>query len=69
MQFKPQANLAQVLCHKFAILFCYVIKVMQIVPEDINMFLFLQFVSCIGVPMINYNQPSMENFKQHDNKF
>ena len=44
---------------------------MQIVAANINMFLFLQFVSCIGVPMINkyYNQPSMENFKLHDNKF
>ena len=41
---------------------------MQIVAANINMFLFLQFVSCIGVPMINYNQPSTENFKQHDNK-
>ena len=42
---------------------------MQIVAANINMFLFLQFVSCIGVPMINYNQPSMENFRLHDNKF
>ena len=43
---------------------------MQIVAANIKMFLFLQFVSCIGVPMINYNQPSMEfNFKLHDNKF
>ena len=42
---------------------------MQIVAANINMFLFLQFVSCIGVPMINYNQPSMENFKLQDNKF
>ena len=33
------------------------------------MFLFLQFVSCIGMPVIDYNQPSMENFKQQDNKF
>ena len=65
---EAQANLAQVLCHKFAILFCYVIKVMQIVAANINMFLFLQFVSYIGVLMINYNQPSRENFKQHDNK-
>ena len=32
------------------------------------MFLFLLFVSCNGVPVIDYNQPSMENFKQHDNK-
>ena len=42
---------------------------MQIVAGNINMFLFLPFVSCNGVPMINYNQPSMEIFKQHNNQF
>ena len=42
---------------------------MQIVAGNIYMFLFLLFVSCIGVPVIDYNQPSMENFKLHDNKF
>ena len=41
---------------------------MQIVAGNIYMFLFLLFVSCIGVAVIDYNQPSMENFKQHDNK-
>ena len=41
---------------------------MQIVAGNIYMFLFLLFVSCIGVPVIDYNQPSMDNFKQHNNK-
>ena len=44
-------------------------KVMQIVTGSIYMFLFLQFVTCIGVPMIDYNQPSIKIFKQHDNQF
>ena len=42
---------------------------MQIVTGSIYMFLFLQFVTCIGVPMIDYNQPSIKIFKQHDNQF
>ena len=40
-----------------------------IVTGSIYMFLFLQFVTCIGVPMIDYNQPSIKIFKQHDNQF
>ena len=42
---------------------------MQIVTGSIYMFLFLQFVTCIGVPMTDYNQPSIKIFKQHDNQF
>ena len=62
-------TVAQVLSRKFAILCHYVFKVMQIVTGSIYMFLFLQFVTCIGVPMIDYNQPSIKIFKQHDNQF
>ena len=62
-------TVAQVLSRKFAILCHYVFKVMQIVTGSIYMFLFLQFVTCIGVPMIDYNQPSIKIFKQHDNLF
>ena len=62
-------TVAQVLSRKFALLCHYVFKVMQIVAESIHMFLFLQFVICIGVPMIDYNQPSIKIFKQLDNQF